>query len=176
MQLGLKFCEVNMKKGKFCQIKSILTLTFFLLLSAAILPSALYAQRDNEYRGFWVDTFNTALNNHTDIVAVVNNAKAANSNAIFAQVRRRGDAWYLNSLEPKPDFTPIAAGFDPLEDLITTAHAEGIEGPTPSTGVCGYIPPPPPHAPHFKKKKKKVNKKKKRKKEEVLEEVNLKWK
>jgi uncharacterized lipoprotein YddW (UPF0748 family) len=127
MQLGLKFCEVNMKKGKFCQIKSILTLTFFLLLSAAILPSALYAQRDNEYRGFWVDTFNTALNNHTDIVAVVNNAKAANSNAIFAQVRRRGDAWYLNSLEPKPDFTPIAAGFDPLEDLITTAHAEGIE-------------------------------------------------
>lgn len=80
-----------------------------------------------EYRAFWVDTFNTTLNNHADIVAVVNNAKAAKANAIFAQVRRRGDAWYLNSLEPRPDFTPIAAGFDPLQDLINTAHAEGIE-------------------------------------------------
>ncbi|HEV3485306.1 MAG TPA: family 10 glycosylhydrolase, partial [Vicinamibacterales bacterium] len=40
---------------------------------------------------------------------------------------RRGDAWYLNSLEPPPDFTPIAAGFDPLQDLITEAHASGIE-------------------------------------------------
>jgi uncharacterized lipoprotein YddW (UPF0748 family) len=116
-----------MKKNKFCQIKSIVSLAFFLLLSVTILPDTLNAQRSNEYRGFWVDTFNTALNNHNDIVAVVNNAKAANSNAIFAQVRRRGDAWYLNSLEPKPDFTPIAEGFDPLADLIATAHDKDIE-------------------------------------------------
>ncbi len=43
-------------------------------------------------------------------------------------MRRRGDSWYLNSLEPTPDgitFSP--AGFDPLADLIATAHAEGIE-------------------------------------------------
>ena len=80
-----------------------------------------------EYRGFWVDTFNTPLNNHAQIVAVVNNAKAANANAIFAQVRRRGDSWYLRTIEPLPDFTPIDPGFDPLQDLITTAHAEGIE-------------------------------------------------
>lgn len=80
-----------------------------------------------EYRAFWVDTFNTTLNNHADVVAVVNNAKAAKANAIFAQVRRRGDSWYLNSLEPRPDFTPIAAGFDPLQDLIDVAHAEGLE-------------------------------------------------
>ena len=80
-----------------------------------------------EYRAFWVDTFNTALNNHNDVVAVVNNAKAANANAILAQVRRRGDSWYLNSLEPPPDPNPIQAGFDPLADLISVAHAEGIE-------------------------------------------------
>jgi uncharacterized lipoprotein YddW (UPF0748 family) len=74
-----------------------------------------------------VDTFNTTLNNHSDVVAVVNNARAANANAIFAQVRRRGDSWYLNSLEPAPDFIPIAAGFDPLGDLIAEAHASRIE-------------------------------------------------
>ena len=86
-----------------------------------------YAQPRSEYRGFWVDTFNTALNNHVDVVATVNNAKATNANVIFAQVRRRGDSWYLNSLEPAPDFVAIAPGFDALADLITTAHAEGIE-------------------------------------------------
>jgi uncharacterized lipoprotein YddW (UPF0748 family) len=79
------------------------------------------------YRAFWADTFNTALNNHADIVNVVNQIKAAKCNAVFAQVRRRGDAWYLNSVEPKPDFVNIAAGFDPLADLIAEAHANGIE-------------------------------------------------
>jgi uncharacterized lipoprotein YddW (UPF0748 family) len=85
------------------------------------------AQSVSQYRAFWVDTFNTTLNNHSDVVAVVSGARAANANAIFAQVRRRGDSWYLDSLEPPPDFTPIAAGFDPLQDLIAEAHASGIE-------------------------------------------------
>lgn len=87
----------------------------------------LLAEARVEYRAFWVDTFNTALNNHADVVAVVDRARLANANAIFAQVRRRGDAWYLQSLEPPPDFTPISSGFDPLRDLIDTAHRAGIE-------------------------------------------------
>ena len=100
-----------------------------LCLALALLAAA-HAEAQpqrTEYRAFWVDTFNTSLNNHADVLAVVNNAKAAKANAIFAQVRRRGDSWYLNSLEPRGDRTPIAPGFDPLQDLIDTAHAEGIE-------------------------------------------------
>lgn len=81
----------------------------------------------SEYRAFWVDTFNTNLNNHTDVLTVVNNAKAAKANAIFVQVRRRGDSWYLNSLEPLGDRVPIQPGFDPLQDIINVAHSEGIE-------------------------------------------------
>ena len=95
-------------------------------LAAAAVAAAAQEPR-TEYRAFWVDTFNTSLNNHTDVLAVVNNAKAARANAIFAQVRRRGDSWYLNSLEPRGDRTPIAPGFDPLQDLIDVAHAEGLE-------------------------------------------------
>jgi hypothetical protein len=34
---------------------------------------------------------------------VVNNARISNANAIIAQVRRRIDSWYLDSLEPLPD-------------------------------------------------------------------------
>jgi uncharacterized lipoprotein YddW (UPF0748 family) len=43
------------------------------------------------------------------------------------QVRRRGDSWYLNSLEPAADRTPLEPGFDPLLDVIAEAHARGIE-------------------------------------------------
>ena len=98
-----------------------------LVLLALSAPYSLQGQVRTEYRAFWVDTFNTNLNNHTDVLAVVNNAKAAKANALFVQVRRRGDSWYLNSLEPPGDRTPIQPGFDPLQDVINTAHAEGIE-------------------------------------------------
>lgn len=85
------------------------------------------AQPRTELRGFWVDTFNTPLNTHADVVNVVERALAANANTIFAQVRRRGDSWYLNSLEPAADRTLIQPGFDPLQDLIAQAHASGLE-------------------------------------------------
>jgi uncharacterized protein (TIGR03437 family) len=101
-----------------------------LLLSASILaqePLEQIAQPAAQYRGFWVDTFNTPLNNHNDVLAVVSHTKLAHCNAIFMQVRRRGDSWYRNSLEPLADRTPIEAGFDPLADLIAEAHAQGIE-------------------------------------------------
>ena len=99
-----------------------------LLCSLLVLGSSISkGQARSEYRAFWVDTFNTSLNNHTDVVTVVNNAKAAKANALFVQVRRRGDSWYLNSLEPLGDRVPIQPGFDPLQDIINVAHAEGIE-------------------------------------------------
>jgi uncharacterized lipoprotein YddW (UPF0748 family) len=125
------FCRLLKKimKEKNCrQIKSCVAFSLLLLFGLIFLPNTGKAQNPAEYRGFWIDTFNTNLNNHADIVAAVNNAKLAKANALFAQVRRRGDSWYLNSLEPTPDgvtFSP--AGFDPLADLIATAHAEGIE-------------------------------------------------
>ena len=98
-----------------------------LTLLALLISSSTHAQVRTEYRAFWVDTFNTNLNNHTDVVNMVNNAKAAKANALFVQVRRRGDSWYLNSLEPMGDRVPIQPGFDPLQDIIDVAHAEGIE-------------------------------------------------
>src|SRR5262245_47458570 len=102
-------------------------LSIWLLTGLSLTPIGATAQTSGQYRAFWVDTFNTPLSNHGDVVAVVNNARAANANAIFAQARRRGDSWYLDSLEPAPDFVQIAAGFDPLQDLINEAHAHGIE-------------------------------------------------
>src|SRR5215470_17620017 len=101
--------------------------SIWLFIGLSSIPAVATAQTISQYQAFWVDTFNTPLNNHGDVVAVVNNVRAVSANAIFAQVRRRGDSWYLNSLEPPPDFVQIAACFDPLQDLIAEAHASGIE-------------------------------------------------
>jgi uncharacterized lipoprotein YddW (UPF0748 family) len=100
---------------------------------------------DRQYRVLWVDTFNTPLNNHSDVAAVVADATAAHANAVFAQVRRRGDAWYREALEPLPDGVPIASGFDPLADLITEAHGAGIE--VHAFAVLGAIWNRPPSQP-----------------------------
>jgi uncharacterized lipoprotein YddW (UPF0748 family) len=73
-----------------------------------------------EFRGLWVDAFNAGLKNAAEVTAVVAAARAKNVNAIFAQVRKRGDAYYRNGLEPVA--VDIDAGFDPLNDLIAKAH------------------------------------------------------
>jgi uncharacterized lipoprotein YddW (UPF0748 family) len=109
-----------MRSWSRCGVASVLAAVFLLAANSPVAAQG-------EYRGFWVDTFNTTLNNHSDVVAVVTNAKASKANALFVQVRRRGDAWYLHSLEPPPDFVSIAAGFDPLQDMINEAHGNGIE-------------------------------------------------
>src|SRR5262245_26723832 len=97
------------------------------LLIAVLTSSQAQAQNNAQYRAFWVDTFNTSLNNHNDVLNVLNNIKSANCNAVFVQVRRRGDSWYLNTLEPIADVTPIEPNFDPLADVIKEARASGIE-------------------------------------------------
>jgi uncharacterized lipoprotein YddW (UPF0748 family) len=99
----------------------------FLLLFLAVCAHDVTAQSPAQYRGYWVDTFNTPMNNLAQVQEVVNRAQMSNANALFAQVRRRGDAWYLDSLEPIPWDATFAPGFDPLRTLITLAHAQGIE-------------------------------------------------
>lgn len=87
-----------------------------------------------EFRAYWVETFNTRLGTRAEIDAVINDAVASNANALFAQVRRRGDSWYADSLEPltevagvgEPDVTGKWT-IDPLRYLIEQAHARGIE-------------------------------------------------
>jgi uncharacterized lipoprotein YddW (UPF0748 family) len=97
---------------------------------------ALYAATAlaGEYRAYWVDTFHTPLGSHHDIDRVLDVAVQSNANALFVEVRRRGDSWYLDSLEPLTEVSgvgePDGSGrwtFDPLRYLIERAHARGIQ-------------------------------------------------
>jgi uncharacterized lipoprotein YddW (UPF0748 family) len=80
-----------------------------------------------EFRGFWVDAFNPGFKTPQEVTKLVADAKRANANAIVAQVRRRGDAFYNSTIEPRAKDPNLAPGFDPLQDLITKGHAAGLE-------------------------------------------------
>lgn len=83
------------------------------------------ATTTGQFRAFWADAFGEGLNNQAEIDALVAATKAAGLNAIVAQVVRRGDCLCLRSGLPVNE--SIAPGFDPLQALITTAHAQGVE-------------------------------------------------
>jgi uncharacterized lipoprotein YddW (UPF0748 family) len=96
------------------------------LIALVLAPSA-EAQVNGQYRAFWVDTYNTRLNNAADVTAIVERAKSAGANAVFVQVRRRGDAWYLRGSEPRPEGVSFDANFDPLSEVLSQAHGVGLE-------------------------------------------------
>nr|WP_240512052.1 family 10 glycosylhydrolase [Paludifilum halophilum] len=80
-----------------------------------------------EYRIYWVDQFHEGAKAPRQVDRLIQDAKTSNANAIFLQVRRRADAYYNNSLEPKTEDPQLQPGFDPLADTITKAHAENLE-------------------------------------------------
>jgi uncharacterized lipoprotein YddW (UPF0748 family) len=87
-----------------------------------------------EYRAFWVESFNTPLGTRADIDQVIETAAKTNANALFVQIRRRADSWYVETREPLTEVAgvgePAPTGewtLDPLRYLIEQAHARNIE-------------------------------------------------
>src|SRR5438105_14895349 len=103
------------------------------LLATLLLTIASIAQAA-QYRAFWIETFRTPLATHEDIERVIDAAVASNANALFVQVRRRGDSWYLDTAEPLTETPGVGEPdprgswtFDPFAYLISEAHQRGIE-------------------------------------------------
>jgi uncharacterized lipoprotein YddW (UPF0748 family) len=76
-----------------------------------------------ELRAVWVDAFHDGFKTPQQVDDLVTWARAANLNALFVQVRRRGDAYYLKSFEPRAEDPDFAPDFDALQYLIDRAHA-----------------------------------------------------
>ncbi len=68
--------------------------------------------------------------NANEVSELVDRAKLSNCNVIAAQIRKTGDAYYFPT-RPNRDIRPpeaeVALDYDPLLDLCTQAHAEGIQ-------------------------------------------------
>ena len=124
---------VNSARALFTTLVA-LALCASLICSAATAARAQAESSAPEYRAYWVETFNTALGTRADIDRVIDAAVQSNANALFAQVRRRGDSWYLETREPLTQAPGVGEPdengnwtFDPLRYLIEQAHARGIE-------------------------------------------------
>lgn len=91
--------------------------------SPAAQPTAVTEQLDPpELRAVWVDAFHDGFKTPAQVDQLVAWARAANLNALFVQVRRRGDAYYLKSFEPRAEDPDLTPGFDALQYLIDKAH------------------------------------------------------
>lgn len=76
-----------------------------------------------EYRALWVDAFHDGIKSPTQVGRLVADAQRANLNALFVQVRKRGDAYFNRSDEPRATDIVGPPDFDPLAYLIRLTHA-----------------------------------------------------
>jgi uncharacterized lipoprotein YddW (UPF0748 family) len=100
-----------------------------LVLTALLAAGAVVGGREpasaTDVRGLWV--VRTSLTSPAAVARVVQQAHAYGFNALFVQVRGRGDAYYQSSLEPRaPALRDQPAGFDPLGEVIQAAHRARI--------------------------------------------------
>ena len=102
------------------------------LLLAALLVPPTYAERDASFRGFWVDAFHIGFKSTAQINVTVSRAIEGNYNAIVAEVLAYHDtgtsahgAYWDSAIVPMA--SDISGGIDPLAELVSVAHANGIE-------------------------------------------------
>jgi uncharacterized lipoprotein YddW (UPF0748 family) len=77
-----------------------------------------------QYRALWVDAFHDGMKSPAQVEKLVADAHRANLNALIVQVRKRGDAYFNVSVEPRAtDILAPPAEFDPLAYVIQLAHA-----------------------------------------------------
>lgn len=76
-----------------------------------------------ELRGVWVDGFNDGFQTAAQCDLLVQRVRAAHMNAVFVQMRKRGDAFYYSNYEPWAAEDP--SHFDALAYLCRIAHAPG---------------------------------------------------
>jgi uncharacterized lipoprotein YddW (UPF0748 family) len=108
---------------------SVLCLLFLtLVMPATASASPALDEPVPQFRAFWVDAFGPGIFTPAQIDQLVADTKAANMNAIVVQVGRRGDCFCNRAMMPRTQQVGVTPEpFDPLQDLIDKAHAEGIE-------------------------------------------------
>ena len=73
-------------------------------------------------RGIWVASWGDGILNREQCEELVETVRASNMNAIFPEVRKVGDAYYLKGFEPRATNIKAGEDFDPLQYLIGLCH------------------------------------------------------
>jgi hypothetical protein len=73
------------------------------------------------YQAMWAYSWGTGFLNATQTTQMINTARQNNVNAVFPEVRKAGDAYYVSATEPRASNID-AAYSDPLADILAKAH------------------------------------------------------
>jgi len=90
-------------------------------------PAAGPAEGRPHYRAFWVDAFHAGFKSPAEVDQLVEDVAAARANTVIVQMRRRGDVYFLKSLEPPAEDAAYSPNFDALDYLLQRAHARALE-------------------------------------------------
>ena len=80
-----------------------------------------------QYRAVWADAFNPGFKTPAEADQLIEHAAATRSNALFVQMRRRGDTYFRHPVEPPAADPAYSPSFDALEYLVRRAHERKIE-------------------------------------------------
>lgn len=100
---------------------------YCLTLCAVLLMAALAPSSAAEFRAFWVDAWGSGFENSSATTTMINYVASCKCNAVIVEVRKRGDAYYDSSYEPRGTNVTPAAGYDCLADIVTKGHNAGLE-------------------------------------------------
>lgn len=140
MRLSRLFCVMNNliysfvftilyfnRKSSIVNRQSFFTLVLCIMFfSTGVFDCVRVANAAPEVRGLWV--VRDRVTTPEKVKNLIEFADRHHINVLFVQVRGRGDAFYKSYFVPGPDDYPsIPEFFDPLAEVITQAHARGIE-------------------------------------------------
>lgn len=98
-----------------------------LLFGVAAAPAGAEGEPPEQWRSYWADAFNEGIYTPEQVSGLVEDALAVNANALIVQTARRYDCFCNRALYPRTDAAVDPAPYDPLEEVITQAHAAGLE-------------------------------------------------
>ena len=87
---------------------------------ASVTPEA--SSPESQLRAFWVDAFHPGIKSPQEVDQLVRDVQSANANTVFVQVRKRADAYYNKTIDPRADDLKKLPDYDPLAYLIQQAH------------------------------------------------------
>src|SRR5262245_35709019 len=102
------------------------------------------APAEDQIRALWVDAFHDGIKTAAQIDRLVDDALSAGINTLIVQVRRRGDAYYARTDEPRTDDPTFQPRLDALQltiDRVRAANAGAARSdpPRPRLEVHAWI-------------------------------------
>lgn len=94
-----------------------------LALAVVVTFTPILTTTAQELRAVWVDAWGAGFLTSAEVTKLVSDCQTYNFNAVFVQMRRRGDAFYMpQAPNGDPRTTAIASNYDALQEIINQCH------------------------------------------------------